>query len=51
MADKALQTIMLLCLILVGLSALLSIRAHYMVWRYSPLKERLPRSPDPHRTE
>jgi hypothetical protein len=44
--ERFLQVIMLLALIAVGVSALLSIRAHFIVWRYSPPMERLPRGPE-----
>jgi hypothetical protein len=41
--ERLSRVIILLVLAAVGLSAVLSIRAHYMVWKYSPPRERLPR--------
>jgi hypothetical protein len=41
--ERVTRLIVLLVLMAVGLSAVLSIRAHYMVWKYSPPRERLPR--------
>jgi hypothetical protein len=41
--ERVSRVIILLVLMAVGLSAVLSIRAHYMVWRYSPNQERLRR--------
>lgn len=43
--ERSLQVVMFLALILIAVSAALGIRAHYLVWRYSPPQERLPRGP------
>lgn len=43
--ERFLQVILGVVLLLVGVQALLTIRAHYIVWRYSPQAERLPRPP------
>jgi len=43
--EKFLQVIMVLCLLAIGISAVLSIRAHFLVWMYAPPMERLPRGP------
>lgn len=41
--ERFLQVFTVLVLAVIGVSCLLSIRAHYLVWRYAPEKERLPR--------
>jgi len=41
--EKLIRVIAFVALIAVAISAVLSIRAHYMVWKYSPRQERLPR--------
>lgn len=43
--DKVLQVFLFVALMLIGVSAALSIRAHYRVWRYAPPQERLPERP------
>ena len=40
--DRLLQVLLGAMLLVISVSALLSIRAHYRVWRYSPPQERLP---------
>lgn len=44
--ERFLQVIMVLALILIGISAALSIRAHVLVWMYQPPMERLRRGPE-----
>jgi len=41
--DRLLQILLGTMLLMISISALLSIRAHYRVWRYSPPRERLPK--------
>lgn len=43
--ERFLQVVAFTALVLIGISALLSIRGHYMVWKYGPLQERLRRPP------
>jgi len=43
--NRLLNVFVIFVLIMVGISATLGIRAHYMVWKYSPDRERLPRGP------
>ena len=42
--ERALQILLFVALIMIGISAALAIRAHYIVWRYAPQLERLPRN-------
>lgn len=47
--ERVLQVLMVGVLVVIGISALLSIRAHVRVWRYAPQMERLdsrPKSPE-----
>ena len=44
--ERFLQVIMVLALVLIGVSAALSIRAHILVWMYQPPMERLRRGPE-----